>query len=94
MSVFNLKLKDNSATISQFLLLYPFSLTPGVLQKTSIPSSLPALIVLSLFKSPVLLVYRPFWGAVMLISTITKSQPIDILTERLFIDIFYSSVLA
>ena len=24
----------------------------------------------------------------MLISTITKSQPIDILTERLFIDIF------
>ena len=60
MSVFNLKLKDNSAAISQILFLYPFSLTPGVLQKTSTPSSLPALIVLSLlFKSPVLLVYRP-----------------------------------
>lgn len=59
MSVFNLKLKDNSAAISQILFLYPFSLTPGVLRKTSTPSSLPALIVLSLFKSPVLLVYWP-----------------------------------
>lgn len=59
MSVFNLKLKDNSAAISQILFLYPFSLTPGVLQKTSTPSSLPALIVLLLFKSPALWVYRP-----------------------------------
>ena len=30
-----------------------------------------------------------FWGAIMLISTITKSRPIDILTQGLFIDFFF-----
>ena len=50
--------------------------------------------VLSLFKSPVLSVYQPIFLAIMLISTITKSHPINILTQGLFIDNFYGSVFA